>query len=168
MLPAIAACGADFPQLPKLVVRPVPTTNLTFKWDASSSEGIAEYRLYVGGSSGSYTNSYSAGTNLSLTVSNLSRRLGYYVAATATDTYGLQSDFSNELVLTNPAPRTNCVLTITSQNATNIRYRPLNGTWMLANTNFLRFTNPQVSLIYQALGSSTKKPGSLAITRTNL
>lgn len=71
---------------------PVPT--VTLAWDANS--GTNNYRVYYGVSSRVYTNSISAGGNLTLTITNLTRGATYYFAVTAS-TFGLESDFSTEV-----------------------------------------------------------------------
>jgi len=71
---------------------------VTLAWDPSSGTNvIANYRVYYGTTSGSYTNSVSAGTSLTVSVSNLVQGVRYYFAATAEDSYGLESDFSTEV-----------------------------------------------------------------------
>ena len=71
---------------------------VTLAWDASSGTNvIANYNVYYGVASGTYTNSVSAGTNLTVSVSNLVEGTTYYFAATAVDTDGLESDYSTEV-----------------------------------------------------------------------
>lgn len=67
-----------------------------------------------------------------------------------------------------PVPdKTNRVLTLTTQNATNIQYRPWGGTWWLANRTNLLLHNPPVGLQYRPLGRSASKPARAWITITN-
>ena len=61
------------------------------------------YKVHYGIGSREYTNVLSAGSSLILTVSNLVRGATYYFAATAVDTGGLESDFSNEVSYTVPS-----------------------------------------------------------------
>lgn len=69
----------------------------TLAWNPSAStNSIADYKVYYGVASGTYTNSVSAGTNTTLTISNLIRGTTYYFVATAIDTFGLESDYSSE------------------------------------------------------------------------
>lgn len=66
-----------------------------------------------------------------------------------------------------PPSKTNHILTITTVNATNIRYRPPGGTWFLANTNYLRFTNPPASqLTYQPMGTSKNSRATITIRQS--
>ena len=81
-------------------VRGAGTSPSTVKlaWDPSSStnSGPITYNIYWGVATRTYTNSGSAGTNLTFTVTNLARGSTYYFAATAVDTNSLESDYSNE------------------------------------------------------------------------
>jgi hypothetical protein len=71
---------------------------VTLAWDASTGTNvIAEYKVYYGIASATYTNAVSAGTNLTVSVSNLVVGATYYFAATAVDTSGLESDYSTEV-----------------------------------------------------------------------
>ena len=69
---------------------------LTLAWDASASSAVAGYRLYYG----TNTRSYQFVTNTSLMLTQsvvLPHRGRWFFAATAYDTNGLESDFSNEV-----------------------------------------------------------------------
>jgi hypothetical protein len=69
----------------------------TVVWDPSPGTNvISDYKIYFGIASGTYTNAISAGTNTTLSVSNLVGGKTYYFAATAVDSYGLESDYSVE------------------------------------------------------------------------
>ena len=69
----------------------------TLVWNPSpSTNTIADYKIYYGGATGTYTNALSAGTGTTLTVSNLVQGATYYFVATAVDTFGLESDYSSE------------------------------------------------------------------------
>jgi hypothetical protein len=85
-----------------------PTNNpasVTLAWDLESATNhVAFYKVYWGSATATYTNSLSASTNLSLTISNLTRGSTYYFAATATGTNGLESAYSTELSWTAPTP----------------------------------------------------------------
>jgi hypothetical protein len=73
------------------------TGTVTLAWDPSpGTNAISKYNIYYGVASGTYTNTVSAGTNTTLTVSNLLEGTTYYFAATAVDTNGLESDYSAE------------------------------------------------------------------------
>ena len=69
----------------------------TLVWNPSSSTNrIVDYAIHYGVSSGVYSNTVSAGTNTTLTISNLVQGATYYFVATAIDTFGLESDYSSE------------------------------------------------------------------------
>ena len=76
-------------------------SSVTLAWDPSSGTNIAGYKLYYGGSSGTYTNTLTIGNSTNATVSNLVSGATYYFAATAVDTNGLESAYSNEVGYTN-------------------------------------------------------------------
>ncbi|HOX56116.1 MAG TPA: Ig-like domain-containing protein [Candidatus Paceibacterota bacterium] len=70
---------------------------VTLTWNPSAGTNIiAEYEIHFGVASGTYSDSVSAGTNTTLTISNLVGGTMYFFAALAIDTYGLKSDFSSE------------------------------------------------------------------------
>ena len=69
---------------------------LTLAWDASASTNVAGYRLYYGTNTRSYQFVTNAGLMLTQAVV-LPHRGRWFFAATAFDTNGLESDFSNEV-----------------------------------------------------------------------
>src|ERR1039458_4540906 len=74
-------CGALFALSP---LASLATGTVTLAWDASSGTNvIANYKVYYGVASATYTNSVAAGTNLTVSVSNLILGVTYYFAATA-------------------------------------------------------------------------------------
>jgi hypothetical protein len=82
---------------------------LTITWDApkTNTDGspamVAGYNIYVGTASGFYTAVSDVGNVTSHTVSDLSlTERTYYIAITAYDTSGNESDFSNEVIRTVP------------------------------------------------------------------
>lgn len=92
------------PPAPAATIRLLPgDVNLTWlpALDESGEASAASYNLYYGAASRSYTTQIPAGTNLSVTVSNLVIDQTYYVAATAVDVQGIETDFSTELIFTN-------------------------------------------------------------------
>ena len=96
------------------------TGTVTLAWDPSSGTNvIANYNIYYGGASSTYTNVVSAGTATTVSVSNLIEGCTYYFAATAVDTNGLKSDYSTEVSalipvkLTNQPPTLNALANLT-------------------------------------------------------
>jgi hypothetical protein len=93
-------------------------SSVTLAWDSSPDANvIANYNVYYGVASATYTNVAAAGTNLTISISNLVEGATYYFVATAVDTFGLESDYSNEVSYTN-LPSPNIVLTSPVNNAT--------------------------------------------------
>ena len=85
-----------------------PATNkVTLAWDRSPDASVVGYRLYYGIGSRSYTNSVQVGNVTNAMVTNLVASTTYYFGATAFDSSGLESDFSNEAMYTVPTPPTN-------------------------------------------------------------
>jgi hypothetical protein len=70
--------------------------HLTLAWDPSASSAVAGYRLYYGTNTRSYQFVTNAGLVLTQAVV-LPHRGRWFFAATAYDTNGLESDFSNEV-----------------------------------------------------------------------
>jgi len=98
-----------------LLPLPALAGTVTLAWDASpGTNTITNYKIYYGPASATYTNSISAGTSLTATVSNLVQGVRYYFAATATDSYGLESDYSSEVSTVVPIPLTNQPPTLNS------------------------------------------------------
>src|SRR5260370_40244567 len=91
--------------------------SITLAWDPSPDPTVAGYKVYWGVASRSYTNSLSAGSATTLTVSNLVIGTPYYFAATAYDTNGIESDYSAEVsgsvALPNQPPTLNAISPVT-------------------------------------------------------
>lgn len=79
---------------------PVHAATLTFSWDASPEVNLIGYRLYAGDQPGRYTNRVSLPTITSYTVATDARCF----ALTAVNAIGLESDYSNELMIEPPCP----------------------------------------------------------------
>lgn len=62
-----------------------------------TSPGVIGYNIYVGGSSRTYTNLIAVGNVTNATISGLLPGATYFFAATAVDSGGMESPFSNEL-----------------------------------------------------------------------
>lgn len=71
----------------------------TLSWNPSAGPNLAGYSVYFGTSSGSYGTSIDVGNQTTYTVTGLGNGT-YYFAVTAYDTFGNQSDFSNEAIKT--------------------------------------------------------------------
>jgi subtilisin-like proprotein convertase family protein len=124
-----------------VVVSPIVTTStnklfntITLAWDPSADPSVVGYKVYEGSASRNYTNSMSAGSATTFTIS-APAKVPYYFAATAYDTNGIESDYSTE-VMTN-----NFVVLSTTNYTTNIVY----------STNYTYTTNSSTMLTNLAL-----------------
>jgi hypothetical protein len=71
--------------------------DVTLFWDPSPDLRTVGYNVHYGLGSGAYSWSLDADTNLTATVAGLTPGVVYYLAATAYDSNGVESAFSNEL-----------------------------------------------------------------------
>ena len=72
--------------------------SVTLAWDPSPvTNAIANYNVYYGVASATYTNVVAAGTNTTVSISTLVSGTTYYFAATSVGTSGLESDYSTEV-----------------------------------------------------------------------
>src|SRR5437867_3419151 len=76
--------------------------SVTLVWNASPGTNIAGYNVYYGVASRTYTNKVNVGNATNATVSGLIAGTTYFFAVSAYDTYGLESDYSNEMSYTVP------------------------------------------------------------------
>jgi fibronectin type 3 domain-containing protein len=81
-----------------------PSPTITVEWDASTSTNVVSYNIYYGIGHGQYTNRVQITSGLTIRITLAERGLKYYLAATAVDSTGLESDFSNEITYTAPEP----------------------------------------------------------------
>jgi hypothetical protein len=77
-------------------------SSVTLAWNPDAGTNIAAYKIYYGVASRTYTNTNNVGNVTNATISSLIGGTVYYFAATAVDTLGLESDYSAEVVYTNP------------------------------------------------------------------
>jgi hypothetical protein len=70
---------------------------LSVTWDPSGDSDVAGYKVYYGTQSGTYTEVIDAGNSTTCTLPDLAVGTTYYIAATAYDSYGYESGYSNEL-----------------------------------------------------------------------
>jgi hypothetical protein len=76
---------------------------VTLTWDPNSESDLAGYKIYSGVQSGNYSRNVDVGNVTNYTLNSLDLGMTYYVAATAYNTQGLESGFSNEVVYTVPS-----------------------------------------------------------------
>lgn len=101
-----------------------PPVTIDIYWNASPSENITNYWIYYGDSTGYYTNKIAVGnvTTTTLTSPLIVRGATYYITATAQDINGLESEFSNELVIGVPG------LPLPPEQLRDISYNPITQT----------------------------------------
>jgi hypothetical protein len=74
----------------------VHAADVSLSWQFSSSTNVTGYNLYYGTVSGNYTGKIRVGNVTTTTISNLNCGTTYYFSATAVDSSGNESGFSNE------------------------------------------------------------------------
>ena len=79
------------------VLEKAPAGSLTLSWDASTSADVTGYDVYYGTNSGNYPYMINVGNATTVTISNLSAGVTYYIAATAYDADGDQSAYSGQI-----------------------------------------------------------------------
>ena len=83
-----------------LLIQSANAALVTLKWDASAdSDLVVGYKIYYGTSSGNYPNNVDVGNVTQHTIEGLDSDTTYYFAATAYDIDGLESYYSNEVIL---------------------------------------------------------------------
>ncbi len=107
--PSTLPAEAGVPAMPMPAMNPtvtgrtnsltLPTNAIWFhlSWMPSPGTNIAGYKIYWGIASRTYTNSFSTGTNLQCFLTNLVIGVRYFIAATALNLPGLESDYSGEV-----------------------------------------------------------------------
>ena len=73
---------------------------VVLSWDANTDPDLAGYKVYYGTASGTYGTPVNVGNVTTYTVTGLADGQKYYFAATAFDTLGSESGYSNEVVYT--------------------------------------------------------------------
>jgi len=85
-----------------LVAVAAQAAQVTFAWDPNTEPDLAGYRIYCGNATGNYAESRDVGNVTTYTWDGLVPGMTYFCAATAYDTEGLESNFSNEVSYTPP------------------------------------------------------------------
>ncbi len=91
--------------------------SVTLAWDASPDASAVGYRIYYGPASGVYTNSATVGNVTTAVLTNLVNGSTYYFAATAYNSVGEESPFSNETSYNVPGASTNQIPTLNTISA---------------------------------------------------
>ena len=77
---------------------------VTLAWDPSPDSSVVGYNIYYGVASGDYTNMVPVSNTNTVTLDGLVAGVTYYFAATARNTVGLESDYSDEVSYLVPLP----------------------------------------------------------------
>ncbi len=80
-----------------LFFTPADAAYLNLAWDANTEPDLAGYRVYYGTASREYVDPIDVGNTTTYRVDSLLEGVMYYIAVTAYDMYGNESDFSDEL-----------------------------------------------------------------------
>jgi hypothetical protein len=83
--------------IPSYSIQKAHAAEITLAWDQNSEPDIAGYRIYYGQESRSYTNVVDVGNYTSCVIADLEDGETYYFAATAYNTEGYESGYSNEI-----------------------------------------------------------------------
>ena len=89
--------------LPTFSLQNIHAAEITLAWDQNSEPDIVGYRIYYGQESRSYTNVVDVGNYTSCVIADLEDGETYYFAATAYNTDGFESGYSNEISNGEPA-----------------------------------------------------------------
>lgn len=112
-------------------------------WDADPTTNVAGYNIWVGASTTNYGTHIDVG-NVTNTIIAVAPNATYFVAATAYDSQGINSPFSNELMFTaNPS-----VLHVVGYSETNAT--PDGTNWGIAAKVEMFFTNAPSPLFFRA------------------
>ena len=83
------------------------SSSVILTWDANPEPDVEGYKIYMGTASGNYSQTNNVGNVVVATLSGLTTGTTYYFVATAYNTSGLESDYSNEISFTPTSSATN-------------------------------------------------------------
>src|SRR5262245_12479422 len=89
-------------------------TSVTVAWDPDPNPNVTGHKVYYGTVSSTYTSSVTASSSTNAVITGLVEGTTYYIAATALDNLGQESDFSGEISYFTPLPAVNQPPTINS------------------------------------------------------
>lgn len=153
MVAATLHCGALTAEAAQATLAwSAPTTNT----NGTAATNLAGFNVYVGTSSGSYSQKINAGDVTSYTVANLNSGSTYYFAVTAYNTSGMESTYSNQASKTFPA-----VYTITATVGSGGTITALN------NSNVSLATNSTSTITSVSVTSGASQSFSIAPSTGN-
>ena len=88
---------------------PTNSVTLTWDWSDTNTQGF----VYIGSASGVYSTSNAVSTNVATV--GIPQSTTRYIAVTAVNEFGFQSDFSNELMIQNIKPKPPVLMKYTVQ-----------------------------------------------------
>lgn len=94
--PSVPACFLFAVLSVVLLFSSAHALDLKLAWDPSDSE-VAGYKVYMGPSSRNYTSSVDVGNQTDCTLTGLEDGKTYYIALTAYNREGIESEYSNEI-----------------------------------------------------------------------
>ena len=97
------------------------TAQATAIWDPNSEATLAGYKIYYGTQSRSYIFSRDVGNQTSYIITGLAAGTKYFFAVTAYDTYGYESNYSEEVTYTTPAAVTTTSSVLPTTTTTSVR-----------------------------------------------
>ncbi len=80
----------------------IDTSKVTISWNANTESDLAGYKVYYDNTRGNYSNKVDVGNQTRYELTRLVSGQVYYIVATAYDSAGNESPFSNEVVYTVP------------------------------------------------------------------
>ena len=119
-------------------------------WDSNTEPDLEGYKIYYGTAPRVYTTSVNAGNVTAYTLTGLSQGQTYYIAATAYDTYFIESAYSNEVsgIATDPGQTVTVTLTanppglqVTVDGSSYTAPQPF--TWTAGSSHTLSISSPQ-------------------------
>ena len=155
----------------------VHSAQVTLAWNPNTEQDLAGYKIYYGTSSNNYTMGVDAGKNVTYTLSGLGNGITYYIASTAYDTEGYESDFSNEVVFNAPPPCTYSIspvsqsfgqaggpgtVNITTQSGCNWT-AVSNASWLVITSNSSVTGNGTVNYSASSNSSASMRTGTLTV-----
>jgi hypothetical protein len=135
------------------------SADVTLAWDPNTQTDLKGYKIYYGTATGNYQWIIDAGNVTTYTVSGLSVGATYFASATAYNTSGLESSYSNEVSFTLPG----CTYSISPSSAT-FAASGGTGTINITTTQYCRWTASSDSSWVTVSTGSGQGSGSLSFT----